>query len=961
MDSNPKSINTAQFILLLLLLSGVSVQVYSQAPKLSFKHLNTEQGLSDNGVKTIFQDKLGYVWFGTFNGLNRYDGYKITSFRNKPGDSTSLSNNWISTLVQDKRGNLWVGTSQGLNRYNAAVNLFERYNLSKNGIPDNTDISSIYSDKGGNLWVATPGALYLYNYLSNRFKEVQNNKKTNQSYIAMLFEDSKGRFFILRHKGLYIFNTKTFTSKPFLLKNKKILNDSTYHSMVEDKQGNLWIGSYQFGVTKINISKNLSKVYTARNSSSHGISNQNACLLIDNNNNLWLGENNGGLHLYNRATDTFYSYQHDSEEPNSLSGRTVFALYSDVQGNLWAGTNAGVDLYSPNKKPFNYYKAGKTTKNLSFKDIRAIAEDNNGNIIIGTDGGGLNIMNVADRTINVLKKNPDDKRSLSSNLVISLLKDRSGAIWVGTWEGGLNLFDPKTSTFSRFIQENTDDNYITAIYEDRHQNLWTAIYNKGLSLFDRKHKTFNKIDSRKTNFKGATTESFAEDSAGNLWIGSDQALNNYDHRTGKFSNYYIKKDNINQPISAIFCDKKGRIWVGSAGLHLFDPVKKVFTHYAENSALKNTVVTAILEDVKGNLWIGADNGLYRFNPQTRETIRFDKSEGIQGLQFRHAALNASTGEFYFGGSNGLNSFFPSRIKINQHIPPVYITDFQVFNKTVLPGKNAILKHPIQETKEITLSYKESVFSFEFSAINFIHTEKNQYAYKMEGYDKSWTYAGNKRTATYTSLDPGEYVFRVKAANSDGIWNEKGTAIKIIITPPYWATWWFKTFVTLTVMLTAFVVYRYQIRHQQETKTLTPVIPQQINPAPEEEPKVRYRNSNFTSEDIVAYKDQIEKYMRESKPYLNDDLTLATLAKQFGLNAFHLSQVLNEGFGESFYRFINRYRIEESKALLLDPHFKNYTIQAIATEAGFRSKTSFNTTFKEHTGYSPSEYVKNHLS
>jgi ligand-binding sensor domain-containing protein/AraC-like DNA-binding protein len=956
-----KRLNILHLICLFLLLPTVSTPVFSQAPKISFKHLNKEQGLSDNVVGTIFQDTFGYMWFGTLNGLNRYDGYKITAFRNKADDSSSISNSKITTFNQDRKGNLWVGTHEGLNRFCYADNTFVRYTPGKNGIPDNRYITSIHTDKSGNLWCATDQGLYLYSYENDKFREVDNNTETRSSIIR-LFEDSNGHFLILRTTGLYTFNTKTFKSQPFLLKNKEVLKDSTYHSIAEDRQGNLWIGSFHCGVTKINISKNLFKVYLSQNNPSQGISYPNACLLVDHNDNLWLGEIAGGLHLYNRATDTFYNYRNDPEDPNSLAGTTVSALYSDVQGNLWVGTNAGVEMYSHNLNTFNYYKAGKTNKNLSFKDIRAVAEDNNGNIIVGTDGGGLNIMNPADRTFKVLKNNPNNARSLSSNAVISLFKDRDGAIWVGTWGGGLNLYDPKTSTFSRFLQKNADYNNITTIYEDRQRNLWTAAYNNGLWWFDRKSKIFNKIDSRKTNFKGTTKPAFAEDRAGNLLIGTDQALNIYNRNTGKFSSYSIKKDHTHQSISAVFCDTKGRIWVGSTGLYLFDPVKKDFTNYGNDSALKNAVVAAMLEDEKGNLWVSTNNGLYRFNPETRATKGFHNSEGIQGLEFRkEAALKAKNGEFYFGGSNGLNSFFSSHIKTNKYIPPVYITGFQIFDKTILPGQNSILKQNIQETKEITLSYKESLFSFEFSAINYILSENNQYAYKMEGFDKNWNYVGNKRTATYNQLDPGEYTFRVKASNNDGVWNEKGASIKIIITPPYWATWWFRTLATLSVLASAFAFYRYRIsERQQQQKAMSNVNPNPNGSMIEGEPKIRYRTSNLKSEDILAYKKRIEQYMSEKKPYLIDNLSPANLADQIGINTYHLSQVLNEGFGESFYKFISRYRVEESKKLLLNPAYSHYTILAIATESGFHTKSTFNKTFKEHTGISPSEFQKIHL-
>ncbi len=794
MRSNLRGIRICHFFILFFLLLGISIKVFSQAPKLNFKHLNKENGLSDNSVGQILQDSRGYMWFTTFAGLNRYDGYKVQTYKNKLGDSSSIIENWISSIHQDKKGNLWVGTGKGLNKFNYVDNTFERFTSDKCGIPEGNYIYSMYTDKKGNFLVISDKALFLYNYKNKKFAEVVNFKKGPHSAlgsIRKLFEDSKGNFFVLTDKGLNIFDYKTFSYHPFLLDNKKVLRDSTYHSIVEDKKGNIWIGSTSFGVTKLNLSKKLFKVYN-NYTTSDGSSNSNACLLVDKQDNLWLGQINGGLDLYDPSSDKFYNYRNDAEDPNSLSDKSVSALYADIQGNLWVGTRAGgVDMYSSQAKKLVLFKAGKTKNDLSYKDIRALAEDIEGNILVGTDGGGLNIMNRSNQTFKILKNDPKDSKTLSSDAVISLLRDRDDAIWVGTWGGGLNLYDSKTSTFSRFQGTNKESLNINSMYEDKRKNFWVATYNGGLNLFDRKSKTFSKIDTNKTNFKGENISYFGEDNLGNLWISSNKAINRYNYKTGKFSNYYIKKNNVNLGSRVIFCDKKGRIWAGEKGLYLFDPAKKVFTHSAKNSDLQNLEIQGILEDEKGSLWISTNNGLFRFNPETLEIKKFHKSEGIQGLDFRrNSALKAKNGEMFFGGSNGLNSFFPANIKTNKHIPPVYITDFQIFNKPVIPGSNSFLKGDIQETKEITLTYKEAVFSFEFSAINYILTENNQYAYKMDGFEKHWNYVGSKRTATYTNLDPGEYTFRVKASNNDGVWNEKGASIKIIITPPYWATWWF---------------------------------------------------------------------------------------------------------------------------------------------------------------------------
>jgi signal transduction histidine kinase/DNA-binding response OmpR family regulator/ligand-binding sensor domain-containing protein len=640
--------------------------------------------------------------------------------------------------------------------------------------------------------------------------------------MVQVSEDSRGNLLVLTGKGLYIFNQKTRSLKPYSLNNQVVLKDSTYNSISKDSHNNLWVSSFSAGLVKIDISKNTFKVYKPQQnfySESGGI----MALLIDHDDRIWLGTLNGGLDLYNPDTDKIYNYINDPADPFSLSGKSFSALYNDKQGNLWVGSHTGgVDMYSPQAKKFAHYKAGNTNKDLSYKEIKTFLEDSEGNILIGTDGGGVNIMNRADKTFKILKHNLNDATSLSSNAVLKLLQTQDGAIWAATWGGGLNLYNSKTSTFTRFLPNPNDKNHssnnIISIYEDKKKNFWVGTYNEGLSLFDRKSKTFSKIDNKKTNFKGVNLQSIKEDNKGNLWIGTDTALNVYNYKTGKFSNYFIKRNNNVQQASVIHSDKKGRLWVGSIGLYLFDPVKKTFSHYSKNNVLENYSIQSLLEDEAGNFWISTTNGLLSFNPETLETKVFSISEGLQGLEFKHpAGLKARNGEFFFGGTNGINSFFPSDIKKNKYIPQVYITDFQIFNRSLTPGEQSLLKKDIKETKEITLTYKESVFSFEFSAINFILTENNQYAYKMVGFDKNWNYVGSKRTATYTNLDPGEYIFRVKASNNDGVWNEKGTSIKVIITPPYWATWWFRTLITVSILASAFAFYRYRINQVQQQK------------------------------------------------------------------------------------------------------------------------------------------------
>jgi signal transduction histidine kinase/ligand-binding sensor domain-containing protein/DNA-binding NarL/FixJ family response regulator len=728
---------------------------------------------------------------GTINGLNRFvpDKNNFIRYKNNPAYSKSLSNNHITSIYEDRSGNLWIGTfGGGLNIYKKIEKTFSHFRhdpINSNGLSDDR-VNCIYEDKAGNLWIGTEKGLNLFN------RKTQNFRHQN------LGDESPGATYVIKE-------------------------------IQEDKAGNLWIATAANGLYLFNpVSKDFKRFRHIEKDPNSLAGNLIRSLLYDKKGNLWVGSINGGLDLYNSSSNSFFHFQNQPNDPFSLSQRTSSALFEDNQGNLWVGTHrGGVNLYASNTEKFRLYQQEQNVNSLSYNDVKAFCEDSQGNIWIGTDGGGLNLFDVNKNSFHDYKYDPFNKKSIGSNEVLHVLEDSKGNLWVGTWGGGLNLLNRSSCNFIRYLnnpsnKNSISSNYIQKIFEDSKKNLWIATYYGGLNLFDRKTKQFKRIvadEEQRTSLFGNNVISINEDKTGNIWIGTDDGgLNCLNAATKSFTHYFNNEEKL-PDLRILFVDSKGRVWVGQAGLYLFDPAKNSFSLYTDKGGLSTEFIKGITEDKNGNFWIATSNGLTQFNPKTYAYKKYNTADGLQGLEFEaNAYLKTRTGQMFFGGINGFNSFYPENINVNKFVPPVYITDFQLFNQKVNPGeKDSPLKNDISVTNTIKLSYTQSTFSFGFAALNFTASQNNQYAYRLENLDKNWNYVGNERKASYTNLAPGKYVFRVKASNNDGIWNEEGRSVVVIITPPFWATWWFKTFVLM--LLTAGIILFYQFRRKLEIRKM----------------------------------------------------------------------------------------------------------------------------------------------
>ena len=803
--------------------------VRSQAPALRFSHISSEQGLSNSTIETIFQDSRGFIWFGTRDGLNRFDGYQIVVYRYSARDSASISDNFIRCIYEDRDQTLWIGTSNGLNRYDRLKNRFFRYKHqpTDSGSLSNNSVTGIYQDGHRNLWIGTyGGGLNLLQPASGQFVHFRHGAagSVSDDRVNCLYEDPADRLWVGTENGLNLFdrNTRRFTvQKLGNLSGKKPAE--IIRVISSDELQRVWIGTEDNGLFLLDpVRKTIRHFLHAEKDPASLGSNLVRTILSDRDHHLWIGTINGGLNLFDPVTAAFFHYQNEPDNPASLSQRTISALFEDNQHNLWVGTHrGGINLYIPSWHKFGLHRQIPGSNSISYNDVKCFFEDNRGIIWIGTDGGGLNRFDPAGGSFRHYRYDPFNAHSLSSNEVLDVMEDSEGSLWVSTWGGGLNLLDRNTGTCTRFTQDlqnpySISSNYVQQVFEDDRKNLWVATYYGGLNLLDRKTKRFIRMESDEkhlTHFMGSNVVSICQDGHGNLWFGTDDGgLNCYERSTGRFEHYFTDEEKM-PDLRILFVDSRQRLWAGQAGLFLFNDSLKRFSLYTGKGGLGAEFIKGICEDRRGNFWISTSNGLTRFNPNTYALKKYNTADGLQGLEFEaNAYLKTRKDQLFFGGVNGFNTFYPEDIELNRFIPPVYVTDFQILNKKVMAAdKGSPLLYDISSTKEITLSYRQSTFSLGFAALNYVTAENNQYAYRMRGLDSSWNYVGNEHRAFYTNLAPGTYYFDIKAANNDGVWNEKGVTIRIKVTPPFWATWWFRILALLAIASAVFILLYFKRR------------------------------------------------------------------------------------------------------------------------------------------------------
>ena len=829
---------------ILFQLAGLAV--FAQKQQLRFEHLGPAQGLSQSNATCILQDSRGFMWVGTQDGLNRYDGYAFTIYKNIIADAYSLSNNSIKNILEDSRGNIWIATwGGGLDRFDREKNRFVHYKHDPKNVHSLSDdfTDCIMEDKEGNLWIGTyQGGLNRMDPHTGRFSVYTHNPGDSNSlsdnYIITVFEDSRHRIWAgTSGSGLNLLDVTTgrFTRLQHNDRVKGSLAHNTVTSLYEDKDHHLWIGTRGGGLDLLEETGGFRHFKNDPHNPNSLARDVVYCLVEDDRNNLWVGTENGGLSILNLRTGVFTNYKHDDIDNTSLSNNSIYSFCKDVQNNIWVGTySGGINLCNRTANQFACYRHGSDPKGLGNNSILNFGENPDGRIWIATDGGGADLFDPQKGEFTHFTHRRNDPNSICGNYVLCIQKDADNNIWMGTCMDGTTVYNPSKGTFRQIKNRPGDPSSISGdnvpvMTLDKDKELWIGTYGGGLNLYDRGKGSFLRYQHDSTNANTISSDRVScllADSEGGLWIGTfDHGLDRFDKKTKTFTHYRHGNSNSlsSNSINAIFEDHQHNLWIcTAAGLNFLDKNTGHITVYSTKEGLPGAMIFGILEDHKRNLWLSTNNGLSRFNPVSKVFMNFSEANGLQSNEFKaHSCFKSASGALYFGGVNGFNAFVPDSIKEISFTPPLVITGFQIFNKEVpiSSGDTLVspLKKAITETREIKLTYQSSVLSFAFASLNYTIPEKKQYAYLLEGFDKKWNYIGSRRTATYTNLDPGDYVFKVKGLNNDGSWSPGTTDIRLTITPPFWQTWWFRVLVILGIAGAAVSIHKFRMSAIQGQK------------------------------------------------------------------------------------------------------------------------------------------------
>lgn len=827
--------------LLLLFLLDYSGRLCA-ADSLTVTRLSIQNGLSNNSVRCVYQDKKGFIWFGTYDGLNRYDGSEFKIFRNKIGDSSSLSHNYIYTMHEDHFNNLWVGTGQGISIYNNNTAKFSPAWFMPYQQPEpqraTFNANIITSDQNGDILIGSNGWGLIVKKVNEKMARqvpLYENNTVNTGYnLRSILVTSAAVWLFISERGLYKYD---IAAERIIPVNNEIKVGTC---MLPDGNDAIWIGTEK-GLYRYHVpSGKYDRYYAEENgklSDSHVMS-----LCFDHQQNLWIGTDGGGITIMENQTGVT-RFMQPEEGSNKLSSESVYSIIKDHEDRLWIGTiKGGCNIIDPGKNNFqtithNPFDANSLPGNF----IYSFCETKDGAILIGTDGSGISVWNRKAGSFKNYRHNSGNPASLSHNVVTSILEDHRGEIWVATFGGGINRFNRQQGSFKHYscYNDSTGDENKNAwlLYEDSRHDLWVTTFSNGkLYRYNAAADKFEVFSQQLNNLV-----SFFEDAQGELWAGNSHQLVKID-RANKQHRYF----ETGKPIRAIYEDKKHHFWLGaeSGGLILFNrDLWKIQYQYSDKEGLCNNSVLNIKEDNNGNLWLSTFNGIATFDPVTISFKNFYQSDGLQSNQFSYnAAIRLAAGELLFGGINGFNIFYPENIKVRNYMPPVYITDIFVNNKHVSQLNEFILNAAGEELAGLRIPYNEAVLSLRFTALEYASPEKISYAYYLEGWDKGWNYAGNIRNINYNNLREGSYTLRIKNTNSNGIWNEKETTIKIIILPPWYRTWWAYLIYLLLTATAVYLVYRYRT---QQAKLKYEIQVTQLN-AEKEKAINENRQSFFTN-------------------------------------------------------------------------------------------------------------------
>lgn len=829
-------------IIIICIIFSIAFNAYGQV-KERFEQLSRIDGLSHDNVYSIIQDKYGFMWFGTQDGLNKYDGYSFKKFYHESSNENSLISSSFSRIYEDSKGYLWFGTyASGLDRYDPIKRKFKHYLYNEN---DSTSISNnrircIKESKDGYIWIGTSGGgLNKLDPLTGEsihfLHKVDDWNSLSDNNVNSLVFDNNGYLWIGTSMGLDLLDTKTNKFSHYEL-GKESFDDNKQlpvRTVIIDCYGILWIGTTD-GLFVLDPETNEIKEYNNDFSNPESISSGFInTILEDSEGTIWVGTENGGLNKYLRKQGAFESYVYDVSDPYSISSNRIWSLYEDRSKILWIGTKSGgINKLDLKRKKFHNlgYKAGSET-GIPYPSVSAITGDTAGRVWIGTDGGGLCSYLPGKNEFNYFRTKPFKKNTLSDDEIWSICTDSRNRIWVGTYSGGLNKIEYTGGKYliTNFLHNLNDslsisNNQVNAIFEDKKGFIWIATRNGLNKLIEKnngKSYSFVKFYNNYSNTNSLSENyitSVYQDHLGYIWVGTySQGLNLINEKENKITRFKNESGNVkslsNNSINVLFEDHLGILWVGTSdGLNKMDRSDMSFKRYFRDNGLPGSEIMGILEDNSGNLWISTTNGLSKFNPINEKFTNFDISDGLINDGFNwNATYKDINGKLYFGTNSGMLSFFPKEILLNTYMPPIVITTFKTLKNQIWveKGNFVSVEQDFEETLE--LDYNNNIFTIEFAALDYTSPSENIFQYKIEGLDEKWVNYGAKHSITVTNLEPGDYVFRVRGTNSDKLLNEKGVAINIKVKPPFWRTEGFLFMIMVLAVFAATSIYSFLVK------------------------------------------------------------------------------------------------------------------------------------------------------
>lgn len=773
------------------------------AQRLQFRYITPDDGLASSWVQTIAQDQRGFMWFGTVRGLNRYDGYTLRTYRHDANDSTSVGDGRINALYVDSSGTLWVGTDAALSRYDRTRDAFINFVVGSKKDP--LGVQSVTGDGHGGIWIGSTRGVYRLDVSSGRIAAFGERTSLATAQIGAAYRDRDGQVWLgTQGQGLFRIDpsngaVRAFTNEPG---KPGTLPGNDVREITQDNSGQLWIGLYGAGLAQLDPKAGTIVRHFAHDPSDPRSLSANGVFGLypaRSRRGLWVAIENGGLDYLDFATNTFRHNRADPNDDTGLDNNSAWTVLEDETGMVWVGTfNGGVNVSKPNSEAIRRYRAmaGDPTS-LGGNSVLNFAEDARGIVWIATDGGGLSRFDPATHRF---RRFTSANTNLNSDAVLDVAVD-SGGVWVATWGGGLNHLDLKRERFTAFTPKTSTipDESFFSLHVDRSGTLWAGSYRQGLVRVDHAHNRYTRLAMAPSGKTEAVIRDIGETQKGELLVSTEgNGLVIVDPLTFKKIRYdattegnaALASSNVEMAVEA----EPGVIWIATnAGLDRLDRSTNTVSHYTARDGLPSSVIAGIAPDVIGNLWVTTDRGISRFTPATRSSKQYAIADGLQASEFlAGSAFVARDGALYLGGTKGFNVIRPDKIAENRHPPTVALTGFQLFNRaTPIGAAGSPLRKSITETEQLVLTHTQSVFTLEYAALDYTSPEKNLYAYMLEGFDKDWNLVGHARSASYTNLPPGKYTFRLRAANNDAVWNDEGLALPIVVTPPFWATWWFR--------------------------------------------------------------------------------------------------------------------------------------------------------------------------